>query len=107
METIVCTAHIPLVAPRHQVLHLHESYLEHLDQLGGHWVRLDSLVLFLRLTPCAVTVLLLDVVVFARIYLLGRFLRNKLGYNVASHDVRFIGKHIKAPSSHSNRLISD
>lgn len=32
-----------------------------------------------------------DVVVFFRIYLLGRFLRNKLGYNVASHDVRFIG----------------
>ncbi|KAG7384098.1 hypothetical protein PHYPSEUDO_002953 [Phytophthora pseudosyringae] len=65
LEALVCIAHMPLLSADRKLWRWKEYDVLCLDQI--------------------------DVVVFARIYLLGRVLRNRLGLNSASHEARLIG----------------
>ncbi|KAG3059582.1 hypothetical protein PI124_g23031 [Phytophthora idaei] len=65
LEALVCIAHMPLLSADRKIWRWGEYDVLCLDQL--------------------------DVLVFTRIYLLGRALRNRLGLNSASHEARLIG----------------
>lgn len=65
LEALICGFHMPLLGAERQIFRWGEYDVVCLDQL--------------------------DVVVFARIYLLGRVLRNQLGLSSTSHDARLIG----------------
>ncbi|ETK88613.1 hypothetical protein L915_07155 [Phytophthora nicotianae] len=65
LEAVVCTVHMPLLSADRKIWRWGEYDVLCLDQL--------------------------DVLVFTRIYLLGRVLRNQLGLNSASHEARLIG----------------
>ncbi|POM73212.1 Hypothetical protein PHPALM_9960 [Phytophthora palmivora] len=66
LEALVCIIHMPLLSADRKIWRWGEFDVLCLDQL--------------------------DVVVFTRIYLLGRVLRNGLGLNSTSHKARLIGK---------------
>ncbi|KAL3665150.1 hypothetical protein V7S43_009779 [Phytophthora oleae] len=65
LEALVCTVHMPLLSADRKIWRWREYNVLCLDQL--------------------------DVLVFTRIYLLGRVLRNQMGLNSASHEARLIG----------------
>ncbi|KAL4088409.1 hypothetical protein PRIC1_012831 [Phytophthora ramorum] len=65
LEMLACALHMPLLSADRRIWRWKEYDVLCLDQL--------------------------DILVFARIYLLGRVLRNRLGLNSSSHDARLIG----------------
>ncbi|KAF4032247.1 Ion channel [Phytophthora infestans] len=65
LEALVCIAHMPLLSADREIWRWGEHDVLCLDQL--------------------------DVLVFLRIYLLGRVLRNHLGLNSSSHEARLVG----------------